>query len=420
MNRLIRQYSGLKEEIYILFIGKLVTAMGSFVWPMMTFLLTAKLGLSDGLATFLIAASGLVSLPAALLGGKLADKYSRKRIIILFDTFTVSLYVLAACLPIGYHTAVIVFFAGLFQTLESPAYDALNSDFSTTQQREKAFSLSYLGYNLGFIVGAAFSGLLFEKHTNLAFLLNGVSILVSTVLIGLFVHMRNAVGESMDPEEAYSEYEQPVEAGRSIWSVLMDRKVLLLMLIIGCVSCMPNILVGILLPLQLKEQFGESGAATYGYLNSLNGFAVILFTPLLTMWLRRLTEIPKAAIGMLLFSGGMVLFAMNSPMWILYAGMFIYTLGEVVSVLGSNPYTSRRIPASHRGRFGGMSNVVFSLFMSVTQFLISAILTLTDSNYALLWTVFILIGVVSAGLYISAYVPDRKRFPKLYRGEERN
>ena len=33
MKQLITQYGGLKREVYILFIGRLVTAMGSFVWP---------------------------------------------------------------------------------------------------------------------------------------------------------------------------------------------------------------------------------------------------------------------------------------------------------------------------------------------------------------------------------------------------
>ena len=195
MKNLLTQYRGLKKEIYILFIGKLVTAMGSFVWPMMTFLLTTKLGFSDGVATMLIATAGAISLPMALLGGKLADRFPRKNIIVLFDCLTVAFYVLAFLLPIGYHTAVIIFFASLFQTLESPAYDALNADYSTTKQREKAFSLSYLGFNLGFVFGAAAGGMLFAKHTNLAFLLNGLAIFVSTVLIFFFVKPENAISE---------------------------------------------------------------------------------------------------------------------------------------------------------------------------------------------------------------------------------
>ena len=146
---------------------------------MLTFFLTTKLGLSDGMSTLMIATASVLSFPAALLGGKLADRFPRKSIIVVFDCITVSLYLLAAVLPLTMGTAVILFLAGLFQSIESPAYDALNSDYSTTAQREKAYSLSYLGFNLGFIIGASLSGILFERNIRLAFCINGLSIFVS-------------------------------------------------------------------------------------------------------------------------------------------------------------------------------------------------------------------------------------------------
>ena len=414
MNRILTQYAGLKKEIYVLFVGKLVTAMGSFVWPMMTFLLTTKLGFSDGVATMLIATAGAVSLPAALLGGKLADRFPRKNIIILFDCLTVSLYFIAALLPIGYHTAAILFFASLFQTLESPAYDALNADYSTSLQRERAFSLSYLGFNLGFVFGASVSGMLFVAYTNLAFALNGLAIFISTALIFFFVKPENAVRESDVETESFSEYERPVDDKLSIWAVLKDRKVVGAMLLIGCFASMTNNTVGILLPLQLKEQMGQVGATVYGYLCSVNGFVVILFTPILTMALRKLTEIPKSMLGMVFFLSGMALFMMNRSLWLLYAGMFLYTLGEVVSVLGNNPYSSRRIPASHRGRIGGISSVLYSVFFSLVQYGISFVLLAAEGRYKLLWMTFIGTGLAAILMYALAYHADRHRFPLLY------
>lgn len=417
MKKLLTQYSGLKREIYILFVGKLVTAMGSFVWPMMTFLLTTKLGFSDGVATMLIATAGTISLPVALLGGKLADRFPRKNIIILFDCLTVSLYVLASLMPIGYHTAVIIFFASLFQTMESPAYDALTADYSSTRQREKAFSLDYLGFNLGYVFGASIGGMLFENHTNLAFLLNGLSIFVSTALIFLFVKPENAISDSDEEEESYSEYEKPVADSLPILAVLKQRKVLIAMMLIGCFASLTNNTVGIVLPLQLKEHMGQAGAALYGNLNSLNGLVVILFTPLLTMVLKRLTEIPKSILGLALFLAGMVLFMVSQQKWLLFVGMFIYTLGEVVSVLGSNPYMSRRIPASHRGRIGGVTSVLFAVFFSLTQYGISAVLLVAEGNYTLLWMIFIGCGLVAELFYCMAYPADKKRFPLLYIGK---
>ena len=415
MKQFFTQYSGLKREIYILFVGKLVTAMGSFVWPMLTFFLTTKLGLSDGVSTLLIATASILSFPAALLGGKLADRFPRKNIIILFDCLTVSLYLLSAVLPLTIGTAVLLFLAGLFQTIESPAYDALNSDYSTTAQREKAYSLSYLGFNLGFIIGAGVSGLLFEHFLRLAFCINGLSILVSTVLIFFFIHPKNAVTDNAAAmAEQYSEYEQPMDESLPVLTVLRQRPVLIAMLLISCFASMPSNLMGILLPLQLKETLGTAGATIYGYLNSLNGFVVILFTPILTIVLKKFTEIPKVILGMLLFVSGMALFSLEGAVALLFAGMFVFTLGEVVTVLGSNPYTSRRIPASHRGRVGGISTVVHSIFSSPTQYLISFLLILTRSNYLLIWTVFILLGLLSAALYGCLYGPDKRTFPKLY------
>lgn len=415
MKKLITQYAGLKREIYILFIGKLVTAMGSFVWPMLTFFLTTKLGLSDGMSTLLIATASVLSFPAALLGGKLADRFSRKSIIILFDCLTVSLYLLAAILPLSIGTAVLLFMAGLFQTIEGPAYDALNADYSTSKQREKAYSLSYLGFNLGFIVGASLSGILFENFLQLAFCVNGLAIFTSTVLIIFFVHKKNAISEDADAlQQSYSEYEMPVDEKLSVLKVLKQRPVLIGMLLVGCVASMPSNLVGILLPLQLKETMGQAGATLYGYLNSLNGFVVIVFTPILTIALKKLTEIPKTVLGLLLFVGGIALFSIDTAAAVLFVGMFVFTLGEVVTVLGSNPYNSRRVPASHRGRVGGISSVIYSVFSSVTQYLISFLLMATGSNYGLLWLVFIICGLVGAGLYGLLYMPDKRTFPKLY------
>ena len=415
MKQLITQYGGLKREVYILFIGRLVTAMGSFVWPMLTFFLTTKLGLSDGTATLMIATASVLSFPAALMGGKLADRFSRKTIIIVFDCITVSMYLLAALLPLSLFTAFLLFAAALFQTIESPAYDALNADYSTSRQREKAYSLSYLGFNLGYIVGASVAGLLFERFVRLAFCINGLAIFISTVLILFFVHKKNAITEdAADLSESYSEYEQPIDEKIPVLTVLRQRPVLIGMLLIGCLASMPSSLMGLLLPLQLKDTLGEAGATLYGYLNSLNGFVVIVFTPILTVLLKKLTEIPKVIIGLLLFLTGNLFFSLGTAASMLFVGMFIFTLGEVVEVLGHNPYASRRVPASHRGRVGGISSVIHSIFSSCTQYLISFLLIATGSNYRLIWMVFMVCGLVGAVLYGFMYGPDKRSFPKLY------
>ncbi len=75
---ILSEYKGLRRELYILFIGRMMTNMGSMIWPMFTLILSKKLGLSAGtIATYMLIFS-IVALPMNLIGGKLADKYSKR------------------------------------------------------------------------------------------------------------------------------------------------------------------------------------------------------------------------------------------------------------------------------------------------------------------------------------------------------
>lgn len=67
------QYRGLRRENYVLFFGRIVTNMGSMVWPMLTMILNQKLGMSAGNIAILTAVFGILMMPATLFGGKLAD-----------------------------------------------------------------------------------------------------------------------------------------------------------------------------------------------------------------------------------------------------------------------------------------------------------------------------------------------------------
>ena len=97
-------------------------------------------------------AMGVVQFPANLLGGKLADCCNKKKLIIICDLVTVICYLTAAVLPVSMAQILLFFTAGIFQTMENPSYDALVADLSTSENREKAYSLMYLGLNLGIIL----------------------------------------------------------------------------------------------------------------------------------------------------------------------------------------------------------------------------------------------------------------------------
>ena len=150
--KLLNQYRGLRREIYILAFGRMVTNLGSMIWPVMTMILNQKIGLSASEISYVFVAASLVMLPANIIGGKLTDRFNKKYLIVLCDSVSILLYVISAFIPIGLRTVVLFLIAGAFQSMEYPAYDALFADLSTTKDRERAYSLDYLGANLGLVL----------------------------------------------------------------------------------------------------------------------------------------------------------------------------------------------------------------------------------------------------------------------------
>ena len=226
--KLFNQYRGLRREIYILSFGKMVTCLGSMIWPVLTMILNQKLGLSAAEISYFFVASSIVMLPANIIGGKLADRFNKKRLIVICDSVSIICYLIGAAVPLGIETIILFVFAGILQSMEGPSYDALFADLSTTKDRERAYSLDYLAANLGLVLSPTIAGLLFKDYLWLNFLISGLSIAVSTVLIALLV--RDITPVEDDSEEA--EYQKKKD-GASVFTILKENPMLILYLICG-------------------------------------------------------------------------------------------------------------------------------------------------------------------------------------------
>ena len=172
--KLFKQYKNLSREIYVLFFGRIVTSMGSLIWPLLTLIMKNKLGYTATFIAFIDVIMLMLQFPMILIGGKLADHRNRKAIIVICDLITVTAYIICGFIPVSNYSILILYIAGVFATIEGPSYDALIADLSDSEGREQAYSLQYLGMNLGLILAPTIGGLLFEKYLNLAFLIDGL------------------------------------------------------------------------------------------------------------------------------------------------------------------------------------------------------------------------------------------------------
>ncbi len=377
------------------------------IWPMLTLILSNKLGMSAEEIARITIAMGIIQFPANLLGGKLADHCNKKNLIVVCDLVTVTCYLTAAFRPVSMTQIMLFFTAGVFQTMENPSYDALVADLSTAENREKAYSLIYLGLNLGLILAPSIGGILFQHHLGLAYAIDGLTTLSSTILILLFI-------KGYYPGERGKEYLRGGKGYPVYLEILSGQKVILLFLICWAVYQFSYAQFNFLIPLNMESLYGGQGAVYFGLMTSLNGLVVIVGTPLLTKWAAGLGDTTKLLAGQILVSISLSMYIfIQGIVPLYYVSMILFTIGEVMTTLGSYPYLTRRIPASHRGRISSVSNIFLGAAMYYSQWKIGAVLETHTIMTA--WQCVAAAGVLGLILYLVLIKADRKVYPLLYK-----
>lgn len=401
-------YKGLKKEIYVLSFGRIMTSMGSLIWPMFTLILKNKLGFDAGMIGFYMMIMSLVMIPCNLLGGKLADHFNKKHLIVLFDLISVLSILICGFIPLSLASLFIFALGSVFQQMEWPSYDSLIADLTQTDEREKAYSLSYLSVNVGMVLAPIIGGILFNDYLEAAFIVNGLSILSSTILIYFFVK-EVKVKQNIEKMNSYEKSEKG-----SIIDVLSTRKILIFYFILASINGIIYSQFNFLIPLHLENSFISSGAFYFGMLASVNAAVVIICTPFLTRFFEKWHDIDIFILGNFLeiSSLGMYIF-ITMQLYLCIISMIIFSLGEILCTISSTPYLTKRIPATHRGRILSIQSITTMIIGSVGNLVVGQLINQFELSFV--WMLILLLGVVSMLGYGFYRKYDMKKYNLLYK-----
>ena len=401
-------YSHLPKEIYVLAFGKIMTSMGALIWPMLTLIMSEKLGLNGQTIGLYMMIFSLFMGPFYLLGGKLADKYNKKHIIVTFDLIGNSLYFVCAALPMSMTTLYLLAIASLFQSMEQPAYDALIADLTTYKDRERAYSLNYLAMNLGLVMAPTIGGMLFNDYLNLSFFINGLADISSTLML-LFC-IKN-VKTAVQDNKTWNEYEKG-ETG-SIFKIFSQRKLLFLLFVISGIAALIYNQYNFLMPLHMEEVFRGSGAFRFGVLTSINAVVVVIGTPILTKKISGVIDVRLMYLGQLLECIGLAFFIFVKHYFVIaVVGMIIFTIGEIFGSISKTPYLTKRIPETHRGRVLSVTSSCAGLIGILSNYVIGILID--RYTFSTVWMIIAAIGLFVMILYSIYLKLDKKAYPGLY------
>jgi MFS family permease len=274
--------------------------------------------------------------------------------------------------------------ASVFFGIAGPSHDAMIGDITTEKDREGAYSLLYLGFNLGFGFAMIFAGRLFANHLNLMFLIDALTAFIALALIALFIK------ETYDPSEKEetlvdsskrSEMEAAFEG--SIIKVLLNRPILIYFAlgIFGYRFVYSQ--WSFLMPMHATFNFGiEEGSLLFGSIGSINAFTVVLFTPILTSFFAGLSNLRRIVLAGFLFTFGFGMLGFISFKWIFYISVFIFTLGEILEAISVMPFIMNHTPSSHRGRMSSVLPVIMGAGFSVGPLVMGYVLEYTSFEFS--------------------------------------
>ncbi len=385
-------YKGLEKPIYILTFARIITAIGGVVMSMTSTILAISYNYSDGEISNLLTILSVITLPSIFIGSKLSDILNRKKLLIVSYLTIATIYISASFLEHGVTQIAFIFAAQVLFVITSPTSNALISDFAKPEDRARAYSLMYLGINLGYALAPQIGAFLVVRSLDYMLYVNAFTITVSSIIIAIYIPKIKKIDDHSN--DVFSDDNKKV----SLVTVLRETPVILVFTTAYLLLAICHAQFNFGLPMHLINLFGdEQGAKNYGLIATMNCIICVVATPYITTMSYKLGKVNVFASAGLTFALSFVIFAFAPNFTAFAIANFVYTIGEVAMASNGNAIMSNLAPETHRGRVMGLSTIS-SEVGRMFGYSIMGIL-ITNFDYTIGWLV-LMLAPLTAGILV--------------------
>ncbi len=376
---------GLPQTFWYLWTATLINRSGAFVMLYLEINMVAHYGFSATFAGLVLGLFGGGMALGSLVGGVLADRWGRRRSILLSNVLLAATAVgLGLTMqPLG--IAVLATLFGFWNGIGRPSFGATMVDVLGPSSRLKGMNLNYWAINIGFSVAAILAGFFAHAPHMTVFLLNAAAQLITAAVVFVLV-----------PETQSVIRVDSVRAGGSIMTVFRDRIFMIFVLLnlglwVIIEACK-------LMPIAMHQRGLDT--ADYGTVIAVNGVMIVvgqLFVPRL---LRGRSRTNVLVVASLLVALGMGAVAVAGTVPLLMLTVVVWTMGEMINAPVNGAYVADLSPAQMRGRYQGVASMGFTLANFIAP--VFGGMLLDHAPPATLWIVLAVVGVaVAIGQFLS-------------------
>lgn len=374
-------------------------------FPFLTIYFAEAFG--KGKAGFMLILSQAFSVFANLLGGYCADRFGRKRMMVLSalgQGICFLLFALANSPWIGF---IAFAFVGFFSSIYWPASQAMVADVVNEKDRSNVFAVFYTSINIAVVIGPLLGAIFYTKYFSELLFICGI------ICVGLALVLAKWTRETVpvhkvstrNDDKWYTFLLNQVKD----YGVIFKDKVFLLFIIAGVLASQTFMQLDLLFPVYIKDvvhnqtllAFGDwsfkvSGEQAYGIILAFNGLLVALLTVGVTKWMTKYVERNVFVLSSVMYAISVLIFGQTSWMWGLLFAMLLFTFGELMVAGLQQSFISRISPEHMRGQYFAAASLRYTLGKTIAPITIPITVWV---GYE--WTFFILclLALASSSLY---------------------
>ena len=405
----ISQYKGLPRGVYVLCGARIITAMGMFIFSFTSLILTSILGFSEVFAGYVLMCSSICGIAGALLFGRLADVIGRKKVLVTAMSLgTLNLFIGGLICRTPWVIAVILLTNFLFSGV-LPTFAALVTDWSNESNRSQCFSLLWLCINLGFSIGQVFAGVLFYNYYPLIFWGQGLGWLLCMIIVALFIK------DEFVPEKKRCTTEGSTDTDASRlqsyrWQFLhmaVRDKTLLGFILTLILLVFAHTQISFMIPLQFKNVLGlEQCSLMVSHLWLINGICCVIFTPFLTLLIKKWKPIRSILAASLVFVLAFGIYALSNSPSVYLALVPLWTCGEIIYNTTGGIFIASRAPEAFRARYQSLNSFAVSFGQCTAPMIMSHYLL--THGYLSGWLLVALVCLAAALLIALVYRREKR------------
>ncbi|NRD78109.1 MFS transporter [Bacillus sp. BRMEA1] len=362
---------------------------------------------------FLLVFSQIFSVIANLLGGYCADRFGRKRMMVLSAIGQgLSFLAFSAASSPWFQSPWIGFVSfaasGVFGALYWPASQAMIADLVDEKHRSRVFAIFYTQINIAVVIGPILGSIFFAQYRFQLLMIAGIVCLLLGLILTKWaretVPKKVMEDPAVDGKWYYFLRNQLMD-----YSLIIKDKTFLLFIIAGVLAGQTFMQLDLLFPVYIKDMitrqnllsignwsFSLNGEQAFGLILAENGLLVSLLTVLVTKWMDRLNERNVFVLSSIVYALSIIIFSQTHWIWGFIFGMAVFTFAELMGAGLQQSFISKIAPEHMRGQYFAAASLRFTFSRTIAPMAIPMTVWV---GYGWTFVVLFIMAIASAVFY---------------------